>query len=342
MFLAALALMTLAASWSAGSPSLVAAGASAGASIAVADTVVIAEWLVPYAESRPRDPYVAPDGRVWFVGQRTHYAAVFDPASGEFERFDLPAGAGPHNLIVDSDGIVWYAGNRAAHIGKLDPTTGEIEQIATPDPPAGDPHTLVFGPRGTIWFTVQGGNVIGRLDMASREMRILPVETERARPYGIIIAPDGRPWIALFGTNKLATVPEGSDELVEIELPRSGARPRRIDATSDGEIWYVDYAEGFLGRYSPSSGAFQEWALPSGSSSRPYAMAVDDEDRIWMVETGVNPNRFVGFDPAAEEFFAATEIESGGGTVRHMYFEPQTRSIWFGTDTNYLGRAQVP
>jgi len=28
------------------------------------------EWQVPWLESRPRDPYVAPDGRVWFVGQR--------------------------------------------------------------------------------------------------------------------------------------------------------------------------------------------------------------------------------------------------------------------------------
>jgi virginiamycin B lyase len=62
------------------------------------DTVVITEWLVPYEESRPRDPYVAPDGRVWFVGQRSDYAAVFDPDRGEFERFDLPEGAGPHNL----------------------------------------------------------------------------------------------------------------------------------------------------------------------------------------------------------------------------------------------------
>ncbi len=82
--------------------------------------------------------------------------------------------------------------------------------------------------------------------------------------------------------------------------------------------------------------------MPSGASSRPYAMAVDELDRIWFVETGVGPNRFVGFDPATEEFFAATEIESGGGAVRHMYYDPATRSIWFGTDTNYLGRAQLP
>jgi virginiamycin B lyase len=71
-------------------------------------------------------------------------------------------------------------------------------------------------------------------------------------------------------------------------------------------------------------------------------MAVDAQDRLYFVESGVRPNRFVGFDPAAEEFFALTEIASGGGTVRHMYYHPPTREIWFGTDTNNIGRARVP
>ena len=56
----------------------------------------------------------------------------------------------------------------------------------------------------------------------------------------------------------------------------------------------------------------------------------------------MTPNRFVGFDPGTGEFFAATEIGSGGGSVRHMYYDQRTQSIWFGTDTNYLGRAQLP
>src|SRR5690554_6043608 len=33
------------------------------------DTVAIQEWEVPWKDTRPRDPYVAPDGQVWFVGQ---------------------------------------------------------------------------------------------------------------------------------------------------------------------------------------------------------------------------------------------------------------------------------
>jgi virginiamycin B lyase len=84
------------------------------------------EWTVPYPESRPRDPFVGSDGRVWFVGQAAHYAAVLDPATGEFTRYDMDPGTGPHTLIVDDDGLVYYAGNRANHIGIIDPETGTI------------------------------------------------------------------------------------------------------------------------------------------------------------------------------------------------------------------------
>lgn len=82
--------------------------------------------------------------------------------------------------------------------------------------------------------------------------------------------------------------------------------------------------------------------MPGGPDSRPYAMAVDAQDRIWAVETGVQPNRFVGFDPKSETFFGTTEVPSGGGTVRHMVFHAPTNTIWFGADTNTIGRIVLP
>ncbi|NIN72173.1 MAG: lyase [Gemmatimonadetes bacterium] len=306
------------------------------------DTVEITEWPVPWEASRPRDPYVGPEGRVWFVGQRADYAAYLEPATGEFQKYDLEAGAGPHNLIVDDDGQVWYAGNRAAHIGKLDPATGAITKYPMPDTAARDPHTLVFDSEGDIWFTVQGGNFVGKLETASGVVRLVPVPTPRARPYGIVVDANDRPWIVLFGSYKIATVDPESFQLEEIELPRQDARPRRLAISSDGAIWYVDYAGGRLGRLDPETRQVYEWAAPGGSDSRPYAMAADDRDRLWFVETGLEPNRMVGFDPAIQEFFSITEIESGGGSVRHMFFHAPSRAIWFGTDANTIGRARIP
>jgi len=306
--------------------------------VQAADAVEIKEWEVPWESSRPRDPWVLSADEVWFVGQRAHYAATFNPKTGEFKKYDLPDNAGPHTVIADERGA-WYAGNLAQHIGFIDAETKEIEQIPVPGEGRRDSHTMAFDSKDNIWFTTQGGNQIGYLDTASRDISLHEVATKNARPYGIVVHND-QPWATLFGTNKLATVVDG--DIKEIDLPREDARPRRLAVTADGMVWYVDYAQGYLGRYNPTNGAIDEWRAPAAADSRPYGMAADKDGRLWFVETGVQPNRFVGFDPSNEQFMTPVEIGSGGGTVRHMYYDEATNSVWFGTDANTLGRATLP
>jgi virginiamycin B lyase len=307
-------------------------------------TVEIREWTVPWADSRPRDPYVDSKGRVWFVGQTADYVAMLDPETGQFTKYDLDKGAGPHNLIVDNNGIVWYAGNRAAHIGRLDPTTKAIRKIAMPDPAARDPHTLVFDSKGDIWFTVQGGGYVGKLAVANGSVQLVRIPGSGTRPYGIVVDPQGRPWFNELGTNKIGTVDPATMTLREYDLPNPDARSRRIARASDGALWYVDYARGYLGRLDPASGRVEDWAAPSGADSRPYAMAIDERDRIWYVETGVVPNQLVGFDTKTKKVVSVTPIPSNGATrntVRHMVYHPPTKSIWFGTDAGTIGRARL-
>jgi len=306
-----------------------------------ADAIDIREWDVPYESSRPRDPFAESANQVWFVGQGGDYLARFDTATEAFHRVDLEDGVGPHNLIVDHTGAVWFAGNRKGYIGRYDPGADEIEKIAMPDKAARDPHTLIFDGAGDIWFTVQGSNFVGKLTVSDRQVDLIAVPTKGARPYGIVVAADGTPWVALFGTDKLASIDPDTLALTEHDLPREGARPRRLGITSDGRVWYVDYADGYLGVFDPASESFQEWLLPSGEDASPYAMAIDAQDRIWVVETGVYPNQFVGFDPTTQAFFSTTPVPSGGRTVRHMMYHRPSGTIWFGADTNTIGRAVV-
>jgi virginiamycin B lyase len=323
-------------------PWLTAAALTLGAGIGAAQAPQIREWSVPWAQTFTRDAYVAPDGRVFFCGMNGNYVGVLDTVSGQFRKFDLPDPANPHNLIVDARGIVWYAGNRGAHIGRLDPATGEVKRYPMPDAAARDPHTLVWDAAGDIWFTVQGSNFVGKLTVADGAIRLIPVPTPAARPYGIVIDRAGAPWIALFGTNKLATVDPRTFALREIALPRAEARARRLVTTTDGRVWYADYAAGMIGAYDPADGQFREWALPSGARARPYGMIVDARDRLWIAETGVQPNRLVGFDTKTARFLDAAAIPSGAGTVRHMMFEPRTNAVWFATDASTVGRAVLP
>ncbi|HEV8581949.1 MAG TPA: lyase [Thermoanaerobaculia bacterium] len=304
-------------------------------------TAEIREWPVPWKDTRPRDPAVDRQGRIWFAGQTGDYIGRFEPATEKFVRFELEPGTGPHNVIV-ANGEVWFTGNRKGYIGRLDPRSGKIVKYPMPEAAAGDPHTLVLAANGDLWFTVQNGGYVGRLEPKSGAIRLVKVPTRGARPYGIVVDASGKPWFNEFGTNAVGSIDPKTMELEEHRLPEPTARGRRIALAGDAGIWYVDYARGFLARLDSKSGKVEEWQTPAGASSLPYALASDDRGRLWLVETGPQPNRLVGFDPKSRRFFSVTEIASGGSTVRHMIFDPRERTLWFGTDKNTLARARVP
>jgi virginiamycin B lyase len=308
-----------------------------------ADSVVLTEWMVPWEGTRPRDPAVGADGRIWFVGQEGNYVARLNPASGRFTRIEIDPGTNPHSINVDHDGNAWYTGNRNGMIGRIDAKTGAITRYPMPDSAARDPHTIAFDSKGDLWFTLQNSNMVGHLSKATGKTRLVTMAKRGARPYGIVIDARGRPWFNLFGTNSIGTIDPTSMRVREYPLPDERARGRRIALTSDGAVWYVDYVRGFLGRLDPVSGSVREWQMPGGGASLPYAMTVDDNDRLWFVETGRQPNRLVGFDPRGEKFFGATALgPAGPNTVRHMVFDRKTRSIWFGSDRGTIGRAVIP
>jgi virginiamycin B lyase len=200
---------------------------------------------------------------------------------------------------------------------------------------------MVFDRAGDIWFTVQKGNFVGKLNTADGTIQLIEINSRKARPYGIIIDRDNMPWAVASGSNKLLQIFPATMTLAEIELPDPRSRPRRLVSTSNGDIWYVDFELGRLGRYRAKRKEFTEWPMPGGDDSRPFGMAVDKNDRIWIVETGMQPNRMVGFDSASSSFLNETDIPSGAVSVRHMYYHEAAGEVWFGTDSNYIGRAKV-
>jgi virginiamycin B lyase len=303
-----------------------------------ARTIDVKEWPVEW-QGRPRDPAVDPQGRVWFVGQAGNYIGMFDPKTEQFKRFEIELGTHPHNLIIADDGGVWYAGNRNARIVRLDPQTGKGKTYPMPDSAAGDPHTLTFDGRGKIWFTVQGGGFIGRLDMESGKVDLLKAGEGATRPYGIAIDSKGQPWVNLFATNRIAVVDPVTFTARNVSTPRDGARTRRIAITSGDVVWYVDYQGGYLGRIAPGSHEVEEWLTPGGEQSQPYALVADDRDRVWFAECARGATFLVGFDPKTEKFTHRTPVSS---CIRHMFYHKPTRTIWFGTDANNIGRAIVP
>ena len=319
---------------------------SAGPVVAQDNPLEPKEFTVPWASTRPRDPIMDQAGRVWFVGQQGNYIAYLDPKTGQFKQYSIDPGTNPHNINLDEQGGVWFTGNRNSRIVQLNPETGELKTIMMPDSTVRDPHTMIWGKDGIAWFTAQGSQRIGRFDRKTGEIKFWrPPGEGRTNPYGVVLATDGTPYFNLFQTNKVATVDPKTLEYKEFVHPDARMRARRIAITSDNQLWFGDY-RGFINHLDPKTGKFEEWPMPSGAASQPYAHAQDDQDRIWIVETGVHPNKLVAFDTKSKQWVANIAIPSltaqGRNTIRHMTFNRATRELWFGTDAGTIGKINIP
>ncbi len=52
--------------------------------------VKIDQWMTPSNPPYPHDPAVAPDGSVWYTGQRANVIGRFDPATQQFKDTRCP------------------------------------------------------------------------------------------------------------------------------------------------------------------------------------------------------------------------------------------------------------
>jgi virginiamycin B lyase len=62
---------------------------------------------------------------------------------------------------------------------------------------------------------------------------------------------------------------------------------------------------------------------------------------VWYIETGLTPNRIIGFDPRAQTFSTPTPIPSGGGVVRNMAATPDGRLYLACSGVNKVGIAEI-
>jgi len=123
--------------------------------------VQIKEWGLPTPRSLPHDPAVAPDGSLWYTGQRSTPLGALIQKTGQIKEYPLKTpDSGPHGLVADKGGNIWFTANYKGYIGKLIPQTGAVTEYALQDSAAHDPHTPAFDQKGVLWFTVQAANVV--------------------------------------------------------------------------------------------------------------------------------------------------------------------------------------
>ncbi len=184
----------------------------------------VTEWPVPWEQSRPRDPMVAPDGRVWFVGQAGNYLAVLDPATGAITRYPMPEAdlTDPHTLTFDRAGNLWFTLQGSNAVGHLNATTGAIRIVRMPNP-GSRPYGIVMDSKDRPWFVEFGANRIGTIDPGSYTLREYTIPDPGARPRRLVITPDDRIFAGDYARGKLVALDPATGTFEEWQNP-AGAR----------------------------------------------------------------------------------------------------------------------
>jgi virginiamycin B lyase len=267
------------------------------------------------AGSHPHDVAPAPDGGVWYTGQRNGTLGWLDPSTGEVREIGLGAGSAPHGVIVGPDGAPWITDGGLNAILRVDPTTFAIRSFFLPGG-AVNMNTATFDRDGFLWFTGQAG-VFGRVDPA--EGVLSATEAPRGRgPYGIATTPSGDVWYASLAGNHIARIDKLKFEATVVEPPTAGQGARRVWSDSRGRIWVAEWNAGQLGMHDPATGEWREWKLP-GDNPQAYAVFVDDRDIVWVTDWGANA--IVRFDPSTERF-ASIALPDANSTIRQLLGRP--------------------
>ena len=264
---------------------------------AAAEAAQVQYYQLP-TDAYPHDVAPAPDGTVWFTGQREGFLGRFDPRSGKLEKIPLGPGAAPHGVILGPDGAAWVTDDGQNAIARVDPATKAVRLFRLPAD-AGDANlnTPVFDKAGLLWFTGQSG-IYGRLDPASGKIEVWKAP-KGAGPYGMTVTASGEVWYASFAGDHIARIDTRTGTATMVDPPRPGVHPRRIWSDSKGILWVSLWDAGAIGRYDPAAKSWRAYPLPK-SNWGCYAVYVDEKDKVWVSDW--TANAILRFDPVTERF----------------------------------------
>ena len=282
------------------------------ASISTAHAYEVRYFDVPKGD-RPHDVAPAPDGTVWYTGQRAGVLGRLDPKTGRVERIPLGNGSAPHGVIVGPDGAAWVTDGGLNAIVRVDPKTKAVQSWPLPEGRGyANLNTAAFDGQGRIWFTGQNG-IYGRLDPKTGEMKAWDAPKGRG-PYGITATPSGEIWWVSLAGSYLATVDANTGSARVFEPPTKEQGARRVWSDSKGRLWISEWNTGHVTVFNPADGDWRTWKLP-GASPRAYSVYVDEQDKVWL--TDFSANAIVRFD-AVKEAFDSFPSDRSGANVRQM------------------------
>ncbi|HXG80407.1 MAG TPA: hypothetical protein VNJ05_01255 [Sphingomicrobium sp.] len=155
-------------------------------------------------EGRVHDVAPAPDGKIWYTGQRQGTLGIIDPKSGDVREVPLGDGSAPHGVIQGPDGAAWITDSGLNAIVRFDPKTEKITVWKLPgDKPKA--YAVYVDERDIVWVTDFAANATLTFDPKTEQWTSIPGSGPDANVRQILGRP-GEVYLPESGTNRVVLV----------------------------------------------------------------------------------------------------------------------------------------
>ena len=214
------------------------------------------------------------------------------------------------------------------------PAVAEIKQWQVPTP-GSRPHDPLATRDGAIWWTGQLVNKLGRLDPKTGVMKEFTLKTPHTGPHGLTEDRDGNIWFTGNNQGLIGKLDPKTGAVTEYPLPDKNAKdPHTLIFDRDGILWFTVQQANIVGRLDPKTGAIKLATMPA-AKTRPYGMAVNSKNVVFVVEFGANRIASLsGADIQIKEY----TLPDPGARPRRLAIGPDDK-IWYADFARgYLGR----
>jgi virginiamycin B lyase len=266
-------------------------GNVADVSLPRSKTADIREYLLPEPQDLPHDVAIEPNGDVLVTGMFTHKLYRVKAADGSIGEIPIPVveNSNPRAIDRDARGHVWVVLGQPMMLAVLADSQWRGFDVGM------YPHSLALAPDGKVWFNghfTRDPELIGSVDPASGKVITHPVP-----PHPTLAKVAG------------------------------GPIPYEIRAAPDGRIWLSELGGNRLVSFTPASGKFQTFTLPTPHSG-PRRFDVDSKGIVWI--PGYSANLLVRLDPASGKF-TETRLPIPDANPYVVRTDPRDGKLWIGT-----------
>lgn len=254
--------------------------------------LLLTEYPIPYAESRPWRLHAIAPGTVWFTmsgASAIGLLQVTQAGSYTFTRYDTPTpDSQPYDLAYHN-GEVWFTEYQANQVARLNVANGVITEFPLPTPDS-RPTGIDVTSGGDVWFVTESGDTVGHLDPATGVITEFSHDKfTNAQLSDVAVFNDSSIWVTAPGRGEIYNFVPAYNQVIPL-FPGAGSLPTQV-ALEGNNPWITDNGNRRIGRYAPGTLTFWRWYEINSNNVILAGIAyrsVGNNRQVWFTEQNTN------------------------------------------------------